>query len=111
MQDAATQEWNKLYEQGRFLLRDRYRDHVQRIVDEIKFLTIQFYEDPQNKALSKSLLKLFKDLGTDERGIPKFKPHLLKDIATVVIPEIFENLRYIPLPRIEVSDKLLDAVS
>ena len=114
MQDAATQEWNKLYDQGSFLLRERYRDHADRLVDEIKFFATQFNEDPQNTAFGKSLQKFFKDLGLlalDERGMPKFKPHLIKDITNVFIPELFENLRYIPLPRIEVSDQAVDAVS
>jgi hypothetical protein len=114
MQDAATEEWNKLYDQGNFLLRERYRNHVDRVVDEIKFLASQFNEDPQNKAFGDSVARFFKDLGllaADERGMPKFKPHLIKDITSVFVPEIFENLRYIPLPRIEVSDKAIDAVS
>lgn len=111
MQEEADQQWNKLYEQGRYLLRDRYRTHTNRIVDELKFVGQQFDEDPQNKALAKSLEQLFKHLGQDEQGKPAFKPHLVKDLSNVIIPAMFENVRYIPVPRIEVSDPMVDVVS
>jgi hypothetical protein len=39
-----------------------------------------------------------------------FKPHLLKDITDVILPGFFENVRYIPIPRIEYSDPMIDAV-
>lgn len=110
MQDQANHEWNKLYDEGRFLLRDRYRTHTDRIADEAKFLATQFDEDPQNKAFAQSMEKLFKDLGQDQYGKPTFKPHLLKDISNVILPEIFENVRYVPIPRIEVSDPAVDMV-
>src|ERR1700712_3464211 len=42
MEDAATDEYNTLYDQGNFLLRDRYRNHTDRIFDETKFIADQF---------------------------------------------------------------------
>nr|WDA55141.1 hypothetical protein [Talaromyces marneffei] len=110
MQDEANDQWNKLYDEGRFLLRDRYRSHTDRIADEAKFLATQFDEDPQNRAFRQSLERLFKDLGQDQYGKPTFKPHLIKDITNVIVPEIFENASYIPIPRIEVSDPAVDMV-
>jgi hypothetical protein len=111
MQDEATEEWNRLYDEGRYLLRERYRGHTDRIVDEVKFLANQFEEDPQNRAFGDSMEKLFKDLGQDENGKPKFKPHLVTDITNVILPTIFEEVRYVPIPRIEVSDPAADVVS
>ncbi|EXJ78790.1 hypothetical protein A1O1_09192 [Capronia coronata CBS 617.96] len=110
LQDAATDEWNQLYDHGHFLLRDRYRNHTDRILDEVKFLADQFEQDPQNKAFGDAVQKLFLDLGQDENGKPVFKTHLLKDVTEVIIPGIFENTRYVPIPRIEVSDPMIDAV-
>ncbi|PCG95879.1 Hypothetical protein PENO1_071150 [Penicillium occitanis (nom. inval.)] len=110
MQDEANDQWNKLYDEGRFLLRDRYRSHTDRIADEAKFLATQFDEDPQNRAFRQSVERLFKDLGQDQYGKPTFKPHLVKDITNVILPEIFENVSYIPIPRIEVSDPAVDMV-
>ncbi|KAK5142873.1 hypothetical protein LTR04_002079, partial [Oleoguttula sp. CCFEE 6159] len=110
LRDEATEEWNKLYDQGEFLLRDRYRNHTDRVVDEIKFLTHQFDEDEQNKAFGQAMQKLFLDLGNDENGKPTFKPHLLKDLSEVILPGIFTSIRYVPIPRVEYSDPMIDAI-
>jgi hypothetical protein len=110
MEDRATDEWNELYDRGNFLLRDRYRNHTDRIVDETKFLADQFDKDPLNKRFAESVNKLFLDLGNDENGKPTFKPHLVKDLSEVIIPGIFESVQYIPIPRIEYSDPKIDAV-
>lgn len=110
LQDSSNDEWNKLYDQGHHLFRERYREHTDRLLDEVKFLSSQFEEDPQNKAFGDAVQKLFLDLGQDENGKPTFKPHLIKDLTDVIIPAIFENTRYVPIPRIEVSDPMIDAV-
>jgi len=110
MEDRATEEWNELYDRGNFLLRDRYRNHTDRIVDEAKFLADQFDRDPMNKRFAESMQKLFHDLGNDENGKPTFKPHLVKDLSDVILPGIFESIRYVPVPRIEYSDPTIDAV-
>lgn len=110
LEDRATDEWNELYDRGNFLLRDRYRNHTDRIVDEVKFLADQFDADPQNKKFANSVNKLFTDLGNDENGKPTFKPHLVKDLTDVILPAALANVRYLPIPRIEYSDPMIDAV-
>ncbi|GAB7339279.1 hypothetical protein MBLNU457_5933t1 [Dothideomycetes sp. NU457] len=110
LQDSATDEWNQIYDEGQFLLRDRYREHTDRVLDEVKFAGDQFDKDPQNRAFGDSMQKLFTDLGQDENGKPAFKPHLLKDLSEVIIPAFFENIRYVPIPRIEYSDPMIDCV-
>ncbi|KAL8683858.1 MAG: hypothetical protein Q9186_000201 [Xanthomendoza sp. 1 TL-2023] len=110
MQDNATQEWNELYDHGHFLLRERYRDHTNRVLDEVKFFGLQFDEDPMNKKFASSMQKLFTELGNDENGKPTFKAHLLKDLSQVIVPGIFESVRYVPVPRIEYSDPMIDAI-
>jgi len=110
LDDASNEEWNHLYDRGNYLLRNKYRSHTDRIVDEIKFLADQFDQDPQNKTFAASLTKLFTALGNDENGKPVFKPHLVKDLTEVILPAIFENVAYIPVPRIEYSDPQFDAV-
>ncbi|KAI4119587.1 MAG: hypothetical protein LQ345_000492 [Seirophora villosa] len=110
MQDAANEEWNQLYDHGHFLLRERYRDHTNRVLDEIKFFGLQFDEDPMNKKFANSMNKLFTELGNDENGKPVFKSHLVKDLSNVIVPGIFESVRYVPVPRIEYSDPMIDAI-
>ncbi|KAL7945854.1 hypothetical protein V8C42DRAFT_45707 [Trichoderma barbatum] len=110
LEDASTEEWNRLYDKGRYLLREKYRSHTDRVIDELKFVADQFDHDPQNKAFGSAVQKLFKDLGNDENGKPTFKPHLVKDLTEVILPAIFENIAYVPIPRIEYSDPKFDAV-
>ncbi|KAL8938956.1 MAG: hypothetical protein Q9211_002957 [Gyalolechia sp. 1 TL-2023] len=110
MQDAANEEWNQLYDHGHFLLRERYREHTNRLLDEVKFFGNQFDEDPQNKKFAASLNKLFTELGNDENGKPVFKSHLLKDLSNVIVPGILESVRYVPVPRIEYTDPMIDAI-
>ncbi|KAF2646343.1 hypothetical protein P280DRAFT_415519 [Massarina eburnea CBS 473.64] len=110
MEDVSNEEWNRLYDDGRELLRGRYRGHTDRIADEFKFLGQQFDADPQNKAFADSVTKLFNDIGHDENGKTAFKPHLIKDLTDVILPAFFENIRYVPIPRIEYSDPMVDAV-
>jgi hypothetical protein len=35
---------------------------------------------------------------------------LIKDVTDVILPALFEHIRYVPVPRIEVSDPMIDAV-
>lgn len=110
LEDSATEEYNKLYDQGQYLLRDKYKGHTDRITDELKYIGDQFDQDAQNRAFADSMEKLFKDLGQDENGQPTFKPHLLKDLQDVILPGLFKTIGYIPIPRIEYTDPMIDAV-
>lgn len=110
MDDDSTKRWNELYDRGNFLLRDRYRPHTDRIVDEIKFLANEFDNDPQNKKFAQTCQKLFNDLGNDENGKPTFKTHLVKDLVNVIIPATFEEIRYMPIPRLEYRDPKTELV-
>lgn len=110
MQDTAKDEWGQLSDKGHFLLRERYRSHTNRVLDEFKFIGEQFDQDAQNKRFAASIKKLFTDLGNDENGKPTFKKDLVKDLSGVIMPGIFENVRYVPVPRIEYSDPKVDAI-
>ncbi|KMU78652.1 hypothetical protein CISG_01693 [Coccidioides immitis RMSCC 3703] len=110
LQEESNEEWKRLYDEGHYLLRDRYRDDTNRLVGEVKFIGEQFDQDPLNRDFAQSLQRLWTNLGTDMQGRVVFKKHLLKDFANVVVPGIFENLHYIPIPRIEVSDPMIDLI-
>jgi len=110
LQDSSNDEWNELYDHGHYLLREKYREHSDHLLEEVKHWGLEFEHDPQNKAFGDAVQKLFLDLGNDESGNAAFKPHLLKDISEVILPQIFENIRYIPIPRIEYQDNMMDAV-
>ncbi|XPS93064.1 hypothetical protein M3J09_002436 [Ascochyta lentis] len=110
LEDRSTEEWNRIYDQGHELLRGRYRGHTDRIADEFKFIGQQFDADEQNRQFAQSVNKLFLDIGNDENGQTTFKPHLVKDLTDVILPGLFESVQYVPIPRIEYSDPMVDAI-
>lgn len=110
LEDRANDEYNQLYDRGQYLLRNRYRDHTDRIVDELNFLARQFDADPMNKRFANAMNKLFNDLGNDENGKPTFKRHLVTDLTQVIIPSFLESVSYVPIPRIEYTDHMMDAI-
>lgn len=110
LEEHSNTEWDRLYDQGRYLLRDKYRSTTDSILDETKFLVDQFDQDPQNKEFGLAVQKLFNHLGQDAEGKPAFKPHLVKDLTNVIIPAFVENVQYIPVPRIEYQDPAFDVV-
>ncbi|KJR89898.1 uncharacterized protein SPSK_05930 [Sporothrix schenckii 1099-18] len=110
LEDASTEEWNRLYDHGNYLLREKYRPQTDKVANEVKFLADQFDKDAQNQAFGKSVRKLLYDLGNDENGKQTFKPHLVKDVTNVILPATLESIAYIPIPRIEYSDSQVDAV-
>lgn len=109
--DESKSEWDGLYDQGHYLLRERYRGHTNRIVDEVKFLVDQFNEDPLNKAFRESLKRLISDLGGGQHDRLAITKDLYKDAVDVVLPTVFENFRYLPISRIELADPMVDVVS
>lgn len=110
LQESSTEEWHKLYDEGRFLFRERHRDDANRVVGELKFFADQFDQDPLNKAFGQSLQKMFHDVGYDGEGKLAFKKDLLKDSTSIILPGIIESLHYVPLPRIEVKDPMFDLI-
>lgn len=110
LDESSTKEWDRLYEHGRYLLRDKYRGHTDRVIDETKFLADQFEKDPHNKAFGDAVQKLFNHLGHDASGKSTFKPHLIKDLTEVILPAVLANINYIPIPRIEYVDPQFDVV-
>ncbi|EFY95596.1 hypothetical protein X797_009623 [Metarhizium robertsii] len=110
LDESSNKQWNRLYEKGRFLLREKYRSHTDRVIDETKFIADQFDQDSQNKAFGEAVQKLFNHLGNDSAGKSVFKPHLVKDLADTILPAVLMNINYIPIPRIEYSDSQVDAI-
>ncbi|KHN97595.1 uncharacterized protein MAM_04610 [Metarhizium album ARSEF 1941] len=110
LDEISNKDWNRIYEKGRFLLREKYRSHTDRVIDEAKFIADQFDQDAQNKAFGDAVQKLFNHLGNDSAGKSVFKPHLLKDLTDTILPAVLMNINYIPIPRIEYSDSQVDAI-
>ncbi|KAG6003594.1 hypothetical protein E4U21_001881 [Claviceps maximensis] len=110
LDESSNKEWNRIYETGRHMLREKYRTHTDRVIDETKFIADQFEKDAQNKAFGDAVQKLFTHLGNDSSGKSVFKPHLIKDLTETILPAVLVNINYIPIPRIEYSDPQVDAI-
>ena len=109
LDDRSSEEWDQLYDQGHYLLHEKYRGHTDRITDEGNFIIDQMSQDPQNQALSDSLQKLFRGIGKED-GRAVIKPHLFKDVIGVILPSMFLSMAYVPVPRIEYSDSEYDII-
>lgn len=110
LEDASTEKFNELQERGRDFAENRYKEHFDRLRDEITRFGDEFTKDPQNKKFGDSVQKLLDDLGTDKNGKTVFKKHLVKDVTNVILPGIFHNINYVPVPRIEVIDPKFEVV-
>ncbi|KAK9467998.1 hypothetical protein V1512DRAFT_124806 [Lipomyces arxii] len=108
--DAATDEFHELSYRGKEIFSNNYKDYGPRFTDEFNYLMSQFANDPLNKDFGNSMTTMFNDLGTNESGSVTFKPRLVKDITNVILPEMLEKVRYVPLPRIEYTDHMIDVV-
>jgi len=110
IQPEAKEEWRVLSDHGQQLAQHKYRPEFKRLSYEAQSFVKHFDADQTNKAFGQSVQKLCLDLGQDENGKPKFKPHLVKDLTNVIIPAFLEHLHYVPLPRMEYSDKMIDLI-
>ncbi|KAK9486198.1 hypothetical protein V1527DRAFT_423054 [Lipomyces starkeyi] len=108
--DAANDEFNEIYNRGNDIFTHRYSDYIDQFQYEFNYLIDQFQVDAPNQQFGDSITTLFTDLGTDENGEVVYKKHLVKDITDVILPELFEKTRYVPLPRIEYTGPDLDVV-
>jgi hypothetical protein len=97
LKDEATEEWNRLSDQGHYLLNDRYKQHTDHLNDEINRWFGYMTNDPDSVDFGNKVQKLFVDLGQDKNGNIIFKKHLLADVTEVIIPGFFEHLRYVPV--------------
>lgn len=67
-------------------------------------------DDPLNKQFGEDWKTLTKDLLLDGEGNFKYKPHLWSDVRGVILPALLSNVGYVPIPRIEYTDNMLDLV-
>jgi hypothetical protein len=97
---------SKLIERGRYLLLERYSDDTHRIADEAMEFNSALQDDALTTQWSKDFEALVGDLFLNENGQPTIKFELIKDFGKI-LPSIGERLKYLPLPRIEKYEFLL----
>jgi len=88
----------------------KYAGHKDRFFDEIQNFFTQYADDGLNQRLGESVKTLFSDLLFNSEGNLEYKSHLWKDIRTVILPELFQQIGYVPIPRAEYTSPDVDLV-
>ncbi|EIE81696.1 hypothetical protein RO3G_06401 [Rhizopus delemar RA 99-880] len=108
--DESTEEGRKLMDHGREVLHGNYDDHLRYLSDESRRYMKFMAEDEVSREINDRITAIHRDLWMDRDGNPAFKPHLLNDMRKTLLPAFMDEIRYIPVPRIEYSDKQFDVV-
>ncbi|KAL7423409.1 hypothetical protein Q5752_000989 [Cryptotrichosporon argae] len=110
LDDSSDEEARQLKESGKYFFQDKYRDHWNRLWDEVKAWFIALADDPLNHRFGEDWKRLVKDLLFDHEGNMTFKPKLWADIRHTVLPQLIRQIGYVPIPRAEYSDEKIDLV-
>ena len=129
LEDSCNTEGRELRESGRRFYDDKYKAHFDGLFESIGQWFRAMGEDPLNKRFGDDWARLTRDLLFDSEGSLKFKPDLWMDVRKVILPAIVDQVScciseyvyvlrslphtqvgYVPIPRIEYTDDMLDLV-
>ncbi|KAI8967022.1 hypothetical protein BDF20DRAFT_983364 [Mycotypha africana] len=107
--DDATEDGTQLF--------NEFRHSGRRLTSQMNGL-IQAYlnylgrisDDVTSTEISRKFKDIHKHLWYNSDGRATFKPQLLNDMRICLLPALFEQIKYIPLPKILYSDKQYDIV-
>ncbi|KAI8971829.1 hypothetical protein BDF20DRAFT_838111 [Mycotypha africana] len=106
--DRSTDDGRRLMDERDRIVKGRYKDHLDYLSSESRKYMNLMAEDEVAKELHSRLAKIHRDLWRDREGNPAFKPHLLNDMRLTLLPAFIDEIKYIPIPRIEYSDAQYD---
>ncbi|KAI9255737.1 hypothetical protein BDA99DRAFT_427555, partial [Phascolomyces articulosus] len=106
--DQSTEDGKYLVNRIRELTTGRYRDHVDFLINETKAYLNTMEEDPMARELEMRFKQIHNDLWLDPNGNTTFKPQLLTDLRMILPPTLLELIKFLPIPRIEYSDRQVD---
>ncbi|GAA5799252.1 hypothetical protein HPULCUR_004662 [Helicostylum pulchrum] len=106
--EESSQEGRQLMDKGNQMIKGRYREHLDYLSTESRKMIRLIAEDETSKELNHRIATIHRDLWMDGEGNPAFKPHLLNDIRMTLLPAFIDEIKYIPIPRIEYSDPQYD---
>ncbi|KAK0522256.1 hypothetical protein OC842_006516 [Tilletia horrida] len=117
MKDEANTQAVQLRESGKKFFvaaegRDtgKYVPHKDQLFKEIEVFFKGMAEDPLNVKFGEAWKRLVFDLFLSADGKPTWKPHLWSDIRDPILPQLLQHVGWVPVPRIEYSDKQVDLV-
>ncbi|UZJ51024.1 hypothetical protein CBS101457_000344 [Exobasidium rhododendri] len=88
----------------------KYEPHFENLFDQIKIFFTAMGDDPLNKKFGDKWHKMGRDLFFNSEGKATFKPHLWDDIRDPILPQLLQHIGYVPVPRIEYTDPMVDLV-
>lgn len=110
LEPGCNNEGNRLKESGRRFYDDKYKGHFDNLINRTADWFKAMGDDPLNKRFGEDWARLTRDLLFDSEGSLKWKPELWMDIRKVILPNLIDQVGYIPIPRIEYTDDALDIV-
>ncbi|BGP33691.1 hypothetical protein JCM10296v2_005495 [Rhodotorula toruloides] len=113
MKDEADRRGRELKESGKHYFdpkNGRYSGHKDRFFDEVQNFFTAYADDGLNQRLGEAVKTLVTDLFMDNEGNLKYKPHLWGDIRKEILPALFQQIGYVPIPRAEYTSKEVDLV-
>lgn len=103
--EDSTTEGNELIEKLRKSGFEKYKPEIDSMLGESSAIVTAITEDPITKEISQRVKSIHNHLWYDSNGNAVFKPQLLNDIRITLIPAIIEQVKYVPLPLVNYSDK------
>ena len=113
--DSADAEAHRLYERSQELLNeksDHYRPDVENLFSEARSFIDAIRHDKESVRVVEASKKVYKDLVvTDKNGnFRGFRKRVLWDLLEVIFPRFVDEVKYIPIPRIEYQDPDFDLI-
>jgi hypothetical protein len=109
LDEGRAQQLNGLIDRARELAQDvRYNDLTDQMLSEGRRLLDSLRSDPTTNKLIDDVRRLFRDLLFDQKGNLVFKPEELRQFKILLTSLILEELKYIPIPKLEGSTDTYD---
>ncbi|KAF8533978.1 hypothetical protein BDD12DRAFT_758363 [Trichophaea hybrida] len=113
--DAADARVHQLYERSQELLhekQDHYQPDVEHLFAEVRFFIDAMRNDKNTQRVIEASKKVYSDLVlTDNNGnFRGFRKRILWDMIEVIFPRFIDEIKFIPLPRIEYQDRDFDLI-
>jgi hypothetical protein len=108
--DTYQKEGSKLIEEGRMMLQDQgYQKIVRDVLDEWHDVFMGFKSDDELNMFKSALDKLVSDFTKiDSKGNTKLDTDAISQLKTLLVPLLVEELKFIPIPRLEGSNEDYD---
>ncbi|TPX36624.1 hypothetical protein SmJEL517_g01131 [Synchytrium microbalum] len=100
-----TYKGSQLINRARRILLDKYKVDTKNALDSIQAVLDGFSSDELTQKFGQDVRVLTQDLFLDENGRITIKTSLISDVFSVILPIVIEQIRYLPIPRIEHVDQ------